>query len=309
MSQDKSHRKRELCKQRSAFLRTVREHFFEQDFIEVTTPHLVPNPGLEVHLNYFKTEFVPDLGGGRRRTFYLPTSPEYHLKKALGWGLERVFEVTKSFRNGEITTQHEPEFLMLEWYRAPGLLKELASDVERLLNLLSTRWGRAEHLHLADLFQSTCQIDLREMILAKPGSFDDEFSRILVEHIEPVLAKRGLVFLWGFPASQAALAQKSAIDPLFADRFEVYFQGLELANAFQELLDPIEQQQRFESELAVRTQQGRDTPPIDFELLASLKSIRSPAAGIALGLDRLFQALNGASDLASILAFSHTDSI
>ena len=124
--------KLDLLKTRAKFKILIREFFAAQDFLEVNTPLLVKNPGLEPNITYFESNFVPRMGKGERSRLYLPTSPEYHLKKILAWGAPRIFEMTKAFRNGELGQQHSPEFEMMEWYRQPGTYEDIATDVENL---------------------------------------------------------------------------------------------------------------------------------------------------------------------------------
>jgi len=169
---------KELLLKRHEVLKVTRNYFHENGFIEVQTPLLVTNPGLEPHLDYFKTEYLPSMDKTlKSKTLYLPTSPEYHLKKALGKsGLEKIFEITKSFRNGETSKEHQPEFLILEWYRAPGTYKEIANDTEKLINNLSDKTVDRVDYSVEELFLKNCDIKLSE--LQKAPDFEEKFFEI-----------------------------------------------------------------------------------------------------------------------------------
>jgi lysyl-tRNA synthetase class 2 len=326
--------KKSLLHQRHQIIREIRRFFDSQSFLEVQTPLLVCNPGLEPHLLPFETLFEPSMGAGSARNLYLPTSPEYHLKKALSWGLPRIFEITKSFRNGEQSQQHEPEFLMLEWYRAPGNYRDIAQDFEALLKALSVhskdpqRWREAQHLTVQDAFQKWAGVDLDAAMkssaqdLAVQGrhagclslqgheSFDEAFEILLVDRVERSLKSEGLVFLWDYPSSQAALSRRIEGRPLWCERFEVYFEGIELANAFGELTDSIEQRSRCvaDQEKRRRLYPDRRVPPLDEEFLDALTRL-PPAGGIAVGLDRCIQCLLDLPTLQAAIAFTHRNSV
>jgi lysyl-tRNA synthetase class 2 len=315
-----------LATTRHEFLRAVREHFENQGFIETITPTLVPNPGLEPHLLPFETNYSPQMRSGPVRPYYLPTSPEYHLKKVLSWGLPKIFEIAKSFRNGEESARHEPEFLMLEWYRHPGSYQEIATDFAALLANLGRRWApqepwaRPQHLSVCDALRDYAGLDLEGALLgSKPSlvaqarsagiasvaegdSFEDAFHKILIERVEAKLGWEGPLFLWDYPASLCALAQLKPGAPHLCERFEVYWKGVELANAFGELTDAQEQRLRCEADRAERQRLYGRSPPLDEEFLQALSKL-GPAGGIAVGLDRLLQCLLGAPTLQSVLLF------
>jgi lysyl-tRNA synthetase class 2 len=319
-----------LVTTRHEFLRAVRAFFEESGFLETVTPTLVTNPGLEPHLLPFETTFVPQMRAGTTRAYYLPTSPEYHLKKVLSWGIPRVFEIAKSFRNGEESARHEPEFLMLEWYRHPGSYQEIATDFSRLLTQLGKRWApsapwnQTQHLSVCDAFRDYAGLDLEGALLGtrpslveqarKAGlhsvlasdSFEDAFHKILLEKIEARLGWEGPLFLWDYPASLCALARLKPGAPHLCERFEVYWKGIELANAFGELTDAAEQRRRCESDRKERLRLYGSSPALDEEFLKALEDLGELAGGIAVGLDRLLQCLLGASDLQSVLLFPKT---
>lgn len=322
----------ETLQKRHRIFAAVRAFFDERDFLELHTPLLVPNPGLEPHLIPFETRYEPQMGGGEARTFYLPTSPEYHLKKALAGGIPRLYEITRSFRNGEKGREHEPEFFMLEWYRHPGSYEDIAQDFRELMAQLGERfsqdkaWKNSQNLSVRDAYAQFCQIDLEEALMGgtsltqqaiarghqsiRPDDdFDTTFHKLMVELIEPKLGFEGPLFLWNYPASMCALARVHPSNPLYCERFEVYWRGVELANAFGELTDAQEQRRRCQEDQALRIKLYGKTPPLDEEFLNSLEALKHPAGGVAVGLDRLVQCLLGLPRLQQVIAFPHADSL
>lgn len=331
-SEQKKLSKSELVKLRSRFFREITSFFENRDFLQVRTPVLVPNPGLEPHLELFKTEFVPSLGGGQRKDFYLPTSPELHLKKALAFGLPKIFEIASAFRNGEAARHHAPEFLMLEWYRSPGLLDQIAKDTEELCSLLHGQFGASgapplmfSHKDLPEYFERITRCSLidglnawdagRTNWLAETAksqghrdftgteSFEEAFDRLMIDCVEPSLKNEVPTFLWNYPVTHAALSRRKPDNALLCSRFEFYFAGLEIANAFQELTDPVEQRKRCLEDQQRRIELYGSTPPLDEEFLESLSELPVDVSGIALGVERLLQVLTKAPDLRSVLAF------
>ena len=306
--------KAETLRRRHEIFSKIRAFFDSRNFIEVHTPLLVANPGLEPHLIPFETRFEPDMGGGEAIEFYLPTSPEYHLKKALALGLPRVFEITRSFRNGEKSRKHEPEFFMLEWYRAPGELTEIARDFSEMLAGLGERfapskpWGKAKFMTVKEAFKTFADVDLDAALDAGKMNHED-FNMVMVSKIEPKLGFDGPLFLFDYPASECALAKIKSEDPRYCERFEVYWQGVELANAFGELLDEKEQRRRCEEDCQARIKLYGKSPPLDEAFLAALSHIPNPAAGIAVGVDRLILCLLGKERLQDVIAFPHWDSL
>lgn len=298
--------------------------------MEVQTPIMVKNPGLEPHLLYFETQFNPSMGGGQSETWYLPTSPEYHLKKALAWGLPQIFEIATSFRNGEKSEEHEPEFLMLEWYRCPGDYQQIARDTEALLLELgmhfnpSKNWGPAKHTTVAEAFEKYCGLNLDEALTANgrplveqalakgyvsvqaDDTFEDVFHKIMVEFIEPQLGIHEPEFLWDYPAAFAALSRPHPEKPHYCERFEAYVDGIEVANAFGELMDAAALTAVCMKDQAQRQRLYGKTPPLDEEFLdAVARAPHREAGGIALGLDRLIQLLIDADTIQEAMLFPH----
>ena len=315
----------------SRFVSNVRDFFRSRSFTEMTTPTLASSPGTEPFLDPLSVLVEAD---GDVVEKYLITSPEFHLKKALAAGVPRVFEIAKCFRNKESGGHHRVEFHMLEWYRSFASLHEIADDVEALIKTLTS--ALAENLVSAvepprlkrttmrelfldliadatdfelradttrtDLMKLAASIDVRTVA---DDSFDDIFHRIFLEKIELRLTEindGGPVMISGYPPSMAALSRIG--EDGFAERFEVYWQGLELCNAFHELNDPIENRKRFEADNLAKKQSGRQAVPTDQDLLRSFDLGVPPAGGIALGLERLYMAIYGISDIGKVRPFA-----
>ncbi|MBS1971314.1 MAG: EF-P lysine aminoacylase GenX [Bdellovibrionales bacterium] len=297
----------------------MREYFREQGFVEVRTPSLVPCPGTEPSLDVFSTEFV---NGSRRQKLYLPTSPELHLKKALALGAEKIFEIKNVFRNGEVTDHHQPEFTMIEWYRAYDGMLAIKRDVADLVNYLVRKMPSLktplgfDTVQIPQLFYRHCGYELRpdttleqmKALAEKSGvdvssarTIDDYFFLIFMEKIETQFIQERLVFVEKYPPYQAALARLTADG--WGDRFEVYWQGLELANAFHELNDPAVQKQRFAEDLAKKRAMGKEEISLDAEFMQCLEAGMPPSAGIALGVERLFMALTGIASISDTRLF------
>jgi lysyl-tRNA synthetase class 2 len=306
---------RELLQEFSEFLQTVRLHFKKAGFLEAHTPGLVDCPGTEPYLDAFSTEFVM---GQARRPVFLPTSPELHLKKMLSLGYGPLFEIKTCFRNGEISSVHEPEFHMLEWYRPFAELSKIANDVEELLRAVSGAQDLSlQTFSMAELFEKFFGFQLRPTtsqeefasLAKKKGiethptdSIDDVFHRLFMEGIETKLPA-GPVLVNDYPPFLAAYARLN--EDGWADRFEIYWKGVELANAFHEINDPNLQQQRMQQDLQKKTQAGRAPVPLDEEFLQALQSGMPPSAGIALGLDRLFMLGKGLEKIQDFKVFPY----
>jgi len=236
------------------FLHFVRQVFKDKSFLEIKTPTLVACPGTEPSIEVFETEFRE---GSKIKKYFLPTSPELNLKKLLAEGADKIFEIAPVFRNGERTGRHAPEFLMLEWYRSFCNLNRIKMDVTELIDVVCTHLKVTPpagilHLSIPDLFQQYCQFKLTPQTTAEElkelakklnvdvsaaVTIDDFFYLIFMEKIEYQWPQDHLVFVEKYPPYQAALARISTDG--WAERFEVYWKGLELANAFHELNDPV----------------------------------------------------------------------
>jgi lysyl-tRNA synthetase class 2 len=305
-------------KARAAILQQIRYFFIERGVLEVETPTLSAAALSSPAIDSFVTRYTGP-GHAAGANLYLHTSPEFPMKRLLAAGSGPIYQLGKVFRQGEAGRRHNPEFTLLEWYR-PGfdhhaLMDEVAALVAPILGLREV----AERLSYRDAFMRyatvdpfVATIDELRTTAHRLGieSFDAGEERdiwldlILSHRIEPHLGTGGLCFLTDYPASQAALARLNPDNPAVAERFELYYRGVELANGFHELGDSIEQRQRFEAELAERAAQQRETPPMDELLLAALESGLPECAGVALGVDRLVMLTVGAASLDEVIAFS-----
>jgi lysyl-tRNA synthetase class 2 len=312
----------------------VRGWFEDHGFTEVETPALQVSPGNEAHLHAFATEAIGP--GGERRPLYLHTSPEFAAKKLLAAGEPKLFEMARVWRNRERGPLHHPEFTILEWYRARERYDAIMADCAALMRLAAEAAGtktltfrgreadpfaEPERLTLAEAFNLYARIDLLATIapdaatdrdalaaaaqaqgirVAPDDTWADVFSRVLVEKVEPNLGFGRATILCEYPASQAALARPKPEDPRVAERFELYACGVELANCFGELTDPVEQRRRFEAEMAEKARVYGERYPIDEDFLAALAHM-PPASGGALGFDRLVMLATGAPRIEQVL--------
>ena len=328
--------RRQRLHRRAAITRAVRDWFHDAGFVEVETPALQVSPGLEPHLKPFHATLM-DGHPDDRAVRYLHTSPEFAMKKLLVAGEPRIFQLARVFRNGERSATHHPEFTMLEWYRAGGTLDDLIEDCRQIVTLAATTGGDGSlswngHTanaaapwtvaRVADLIAQRTGLDLDATlapdgtpdlaamvdaaaqigISAHPGDrWDDVFFRIFLERVEPDLGGGAPAAVTHYPAPMAALARLSPDDPRYAERFELFVCGLELANAFAELTDPDEQARRFAEDQRLRTQIYGDSVPVDPDFLEALRCGMPESAGIALGFDRLVMLATGADDITETL--------
>ncbi len=319
---------------RGAVTRAVRGWFEARGFTEVEGAALQVSPGNEAHLHAFSTEIIGN--SGERRPLYLHTSPEFACKKLLAAGETRIFDFARVWRNRERGPLHHPEFTLLEWYRTGEPYERLMADCAQLLALaveaagaerLSYRQVSAdpfqepERLSLQEAFDRFAGIDLLATVEAS-GATDreglaaaaraagvrvadddvwaDVYSKVLVEKIEPNLGIGRPTILCEYPISEAALARPKPADPRVAERFELYACGVELANAFGELSDPVEQRRRFQAEMDEKARVYGERYPIDEDFLAALPHMPS-ACGSALGFDRLVMLATGARRIEDVI--------
>jgi lysyl-tRNA synthetase class 2 len=322
--------RRPFLRRRQRLVAETRAFFAARGVQEVETPCLVPVPGMEVHLRAFRTAFVPHLGVGGARTLWLRTSPELALKRLLVAEAGPVFELARVWRNGEVSPRHAPEFTMLEWYRPGFSLDELMDEVEAYVRAVCpARVAHAgvetdlalpfERVTMADAFDRWCGgLDVlategdrdalaaaaaRVGVAAREGeSWEDLFFRLLLERVEPRLGRERATFLTHWPAPQAALARRDPADGRAALRFELFVGGLELANAFDELTDPVEQRARFVADVEARRREaGEDGWDVDEDFLSALEFGMPRGSGVALGFDRLAMLASGAREIADVL--------
>jgi lysyl-tRNA synthetase class 2 len=243
---------------------------------------------------------------------FLITSPEYQMKRLLSAGLGDVYQLGKCFRRGEVGPRHQPEFTMLEWYRSPGTLDDVVADTEELVRAAARAVGRTtlasergdialdgafERLTVAEAFTKYAGVEVFDVL---PD--EERFFRIVVETIEPQLGRERPVFLTRWPASMASLARLCEDDPRFAERAELFIDGLELCNAFGELTEPAEQRARLVRDQQTRRAAGLPVYPIDERFLAALEDGIPPSGGNALGVDRLVMLACGTRDIEDVVA-------
>jgi len=294
--------KKTALSRRAAITQALRRYFIEKDYLEVETPCLIPAPAPELHIDAVRA------GEG-----FLHTSPELCMKRLLAAGYPKIFQICKCFRQGERGARHLPEFTLLEWYRSHTGYLELMDECEDLVAFvledlglppvlefqgktldLQRPWPR---LTVREAFERYASTPLEQALAG--GRFDE----IVAFDIEPSLGFPQPVFLHQYPSALAALARLSRQAPGYAERFELYAAGLELANAFSELTDPDEQKARFERELSKRKEQNQTVYPMPGKFLRSLPFMPE-SAGIALGVDRLVMLLSNQGEIDSVVSFT-----
>lgn len=322
---------------RNAIAGALRDYFAGQGFVEVETPALQVCPGMEPHLTAFATDLQEPFDDHTRR-LYLHTSPEFAMKKLLAGGMERIFQLARTWRNAERSATHHPEFTMLEWYRARQGWRDAAADCEALVRAahacttgqhLFERDGECcdpaadwEYLSVTAAFERHCGIDLAATMqepldpdrgalaaaaqrtgvrIAADDDWETVFYRVLLDRIEPKLGISAPTVLFDWPLPMAALARPKPEDGRFAERFEVFVCGLELANGFGELTDAREQRRRFEVDRRKKQALYGHTYPIDEEFLAALAHGMPESAGVALGFDRLVMLCTDAAAIEDVI--------
>ena len=322
----------EFLQTRHQIIRGIRKWFDQQNFIETETPLLVSAPSPEAQLFPVKTE-----------KGYLITSPEYQMKRLLVGGFDKIFQITRCFRDAENSPQHNPEFTMLEWYRTYQPLEKLMTDIEQFVlhlsdsvksNLLSKKiplppWPRKsvsalfkKHIGIK-LDGSETSYELRKKAelsgyeklfhdlpdsskLTDSLAYEQTFFR-LWNYIQNRFSQSTPVFVFDWPLPLASLARKNPMRQEFAERVELYVNCMELANGFAELTDPIEQRRRFEQDLKNRKSEGRETVPLDKKLLKSLEQGLPECSGMALGIDRLIMWLCGTDNIQEVICFTEDE--
>jgi lysyl-tRNA synthetase class 2 len=288
---------------RSAVLQAIRTFFVRHDFLEVETPVLIAAPALEQHI-----DAVP------AGPHYLRTSPELHMKRLLADGAKRIFQLGPCFRLGERGSRHNPEFTMLEWYRADADYLDILADAKALLACVAQEAiGRTSFTyagHPVELLPLWDCLSVSEAYLLHAGwdpvaAYDaDRFDLDLVDRVEPALPRDRPVVLKDYPPEAAALARCRPGPPRVAERWELYVAGMELANAFSELTDAAEQRRRFEDCAARRRAAGHSVYPMDESFLQALARGLPPCGGAALGVDRLTMLFADASAIEEVRPFT-----
>ncbi len=309
-----------MLRRRATLLAQIRTFFAEREVMEVETPLLCSAANTDPQIESFST-VCSGPGDSPRRTLYLHTSPEFSMKRLLAAGCGPIYQICKVFRQGEIGRYHNPEFTLLEWYRPGFDHHHLMQEVETLVlqAIPEHRLGDTEYLTYQEAFETHAGLDphcapLEEIrrCVAHHGlevegmAADDrtEWLDLLMTHlVQPRLGEGRLTFLFGYPASQAALARIVPGNPAVAARFELFLEGVELANGFHELTDAEEQEARFLNDLQRREERGQIQPPIDQRLLGALRHGLPPCAGVALGIDRLLMLASGATQISEVIGF------
>jgi lysyl-tRNA synthetase class 2 len=301
---------------REEALERTRNFFKNRGFLLAETPTLVPSGGVESYLNSFFTEYKDHRG--KKWRLSLPTSPEFALKKLVAEGFSKVFQISRAYRNvGELSKWHEPEFLMLEWYRTGSTLEQMMADTRSLVNvlvdILPTQWNVPEqwpNFRVNSLFQELLGLDLekfqipekfrdaaakKSISIVETDDWDSVFCKLFMEYVEPFLQEQGACFVTHYPIQMAALAEPDE-NPFFAKRFEAYLRGVEICNGYQELTDSLELTNRFNKvthlrgEFAARDEVFENTMRFGFP----------PCAGNALGIDRVIALLLGLENVSSL---------
>lgn len=304
---------KDILERRSEIIKQIREFFWSYDFIEVETPLLVRVPGQEPYLSPMSVSISDEKGSSHAA--YLHTSPEYTMKKMLAAGFTNIFSICKTFRNQEsFGGDHNPEFTMLEWYRAGVDYTAIMDCVDALLKHVGYKQG-VERIPMRTLWREYLDVDLNDYLDVKSmrdlcmkygyevgddEQYEDVFYRIFLNLIEPKLNDRGAVMVYEYPAQMAALSKLVDADSRYAERFELYIDGIEIANAFSELTDADEQHARLEEEQKLRNQLGKKIYDIDEEFIQAVEAMPE-CAGIALGVDRLVMILLGCKEINDVI--------
>lgn len=323
---------------RIEILKLIREFFWSQNFAETETPIAIKFPGQEPYLNPISVNFHDP--NGHEEKFYLHTSPEFAMKKLLAAGYEKIFQITKCFRDyEEFGGLHNTEFTMIEWYRSPGDFIEIMNDTEELFKFVGKKLevenltfkdkkikisGPWDRLTMKEIWEKYLNVNLDDYLslealkkltselgfsVNEDDAYEDLFYKIFLNKIESNLGIDKPVFIYNYPAGMASLSRLCASDSRYAERFELYIGGVELANAFGELTDAEDQNTRLEMDEEHRKTLGKETWPVDPGFIDALKSGIRPAGGIALGVDRMILLFTGARNLDEVIFQSVKDQI
>ena len=288
---------------RAGINQSIRRFFTDNGYIEVETPILIPAPAPEVHIDAIRAH----------HDAFLQTSPELCMKRLLAAGYPKIFQISRCFRAGERGDFHLPEFTLLEWYHAGIDYQDLMVECEALILFIAHELGLGktfeycgkfislekpwDRLTIQEAFKRFSSITLEDALTL------DRFNEVMVEDIEPQLSLGKPTFIYDYPAALASLARTKETQPEFAERFELYMGGLELANGFSELTDADEQSQRFDEDLKIRKSMGKSTYPIPKKFLKDLVKM-PPSAGIALGMDRLVMLFSNTTRIDDVVSFT-----
>lgn len=316
---------------RCAIMKAIRGYFDAQGFEVVETPILQVCPVMDAHIHAFRTE-LKGVDLSVQSTPYLHTSPEFDMKKLLVAGMEKIYQICPVFRNAEGSKRHRCEFTLVEWYRTKADYTHIMKDCEGLIRACmaatdTTTMKFKEHecdpfiewerLSVVDAFDKYAGLDLVAMLddktvfrqavkdlglhTAEDDGWDDLFFRVMDAKIEPFLGMTAPTFLYDYPIAMASLSKPKENDPRFAERFELYVCGIELANAFSELTDAKEQLRRYHLEMDEKERLYGERYPLDEEFIAALEHGLPESGGIALGVDRLVMLVCGADDIQDVI--------
>lgn len=315
-------------KERARIFGAVRDFFDTRGYLEVETPALQVAPCMEAHIQGFRTELVT-ADRQSKHTMYLHTSPEFAMKKLLVAGLPKIYQLAKVFRNCEGSKWHSPEFAMLEWYSLGMDYTEMMEETADLVRSVLTRPvsvdGRAcdasapwEKITVVDALKKYADVDISNNLcdlahinaeakrigvyVSPHDDWENALLKILMEKVEPKLGSPAPSIIYDYPVSMAALSRPKPSDARFAERFEVYVCGIELANAFGELTDAKVQRERFIADVNLRKKVYGEDYPVDEDFLKALEHGLPPCSGNALGLDRLVMLATGADNIELVQA-------
>ncbi|MCQ8182159.1 EF-P lysine aminoacylase EpmA [Methylomonas sp. SURF-1] len=310
----------EHLRRRAQMLAAIRRFFDQRQVLEVETPLLCRATGTDPQLDFFSSDY---LAPPMRQTLFLQTSPEFAMKRLLAAGSGSIYQICKAFRNGEAGRFHNPEFTILEWYRVGFNLQQLMAEAAELLRSLLAADGLpmpVVQISYRQLFRDSVGLDplvfKRETYAAYAAEhgLQDAISLCGNDHamwldfifshrVQPAMAASTLYLVYGYPSIQSSLARNCVDDPRICERFEILVNGVELGNGFFELADPVEQEGRFDREIAYREQNGLPAVAKDLYLLDALASGLPDCSGVAIGLDRLLMLATGSESIAEVLAF------
>ena len=319
---------------KNKIINSIKQFFYNNNFIEVDTPILQYSPGMEVHLFAFETLFN-NINGNDKQKLYLHTSPEFSMKKLLSFGMQNIFQFTHTFRNEIISKTHYPEFLMLEWYRTGENYTKLMEDCKIILqetlksisknhfeyNGKICNANKIQKITIQEAINKYCKFNILETIdnfedptpkllipyakklginVSTTDTWDDIFNKLMFEFVETNLGINFPTILYEYPLHQAALSKTKEDDSRLAERFELYICGIEVANAFTELTDSKIQEKRFLHDQQEKQKIYKQTFPIDYEFLNSIENMK-PCTGIALGVDRLCMLALNSNNITDML--------
>lgn len=298
-----------VVRERARVYRQIRTFFNQRGYLEVDTPLLMPGTNTDPQIASLE---VP-VSGSR---LFLQTSPEFAMKRLLAAGSGSIYQICHAFRQGESGRLHNFEFSLLEWYRVGYDYRRLMDEIELLITTLSLHHCHFSRISYRELFLQSLDLDIDEIDLQElrtrceqqlsgTDCADYSFNQCLDLLLGTVIAAsmRGFQFVYDYPIAQAALARARPDRPEVAERFELFFDGIELANGFSELTDAAQQRSRFEQDNRMREAQGLPAYAVDEKLLAALEAGLEDCAGVALGLDRLLMVLLELDSIEQVLTF------